>query len=45
MRRHSFAAAKDGGATMAFLAFPPTAELYYNTLPHTKPVPSPANFQ
>ena len=29
----------------AFLAFPPSAALYYQTLPHTKAVPSPANFQ
>ena len=29
----------------AFLAFPPSASLYYETLPHTKAVPSPANFQ
>jgi multiple sugar transport system substrate-binding protein len=28
-----------------FLEFPPSAFLYYQTLPHTKPVPSPANFQ
>ena len=28
-----------------FLAFPPSANLYYQTLPHTKAVPSPANFQ
>jgi multiple sugar transport system substrate-binding protein len=28
-----------------FLAFPPSAYLYYQTLPHTKAVPSPANFQ
>ena len=27
------------------LAFPPSANLYYQTLPHTKAVPSPANFQ
>ncbi len=29
----------------AFLAFPPSAFLYYETLPFTVPVPSPANFQ
>jgi multiple sugar transport system substrate-binding protein len=28
-----------------YLAFPPSAPLYYQTLPHTKAVPSPANFQ
>ncbi|MEO8882347.1 MAG: sugar ABC transporter substrate-binding protein, partial [Devosia sp.] len=28
-----------------FLAFPPSANLFYQTLPHTKAVPSPANFQ
>jgi multiple sugar transport system substrate-binding protein len=28
-----------------YLAFPPSAPLYYDTLPHTKAVPSPANFQ
>jgi len=28
-----------------FLAFPPSAHLYYETLPHTQAVPSPANFQ
>jgi len=28
-----------------FLAFPPSANLYYQTLAHTKAVPSPANFQ
>ncbi len=28
-----------------FLAFPPSAPLYYATLPHTHAVPSPANFQ
>ena len=28
-----------------FLAFPPSAPLYYASLPHTHPVPSPANFQ
>ena len=27
------------------LAFPPSAPLFYQTLPHTKAVPSPANFQ
>lgn len=36
---------KSAAETPAFLAFPPSAELYYQTLPHTKPVPSPANFQ
>jgi multiple sugar transport system substrate-binding protein len=28
-----------------FLSFPPSAHLYYETLPFTIPVPSPANFQ
>jgi multiple sugar transport system substrate-binding protein len=28
-----------------YLAFPPSAALFYQTLPHTKAVPSPANFQ
>jgi iron(III) transport system substrate-binding protein len=28
-----------------YLAFPPSAPLFYQTLPHTKAVPSPANFQ
>jgi multiple sugar transport system substrate-binding protein len=28
-----------------YLAFPPSAPLFYATLPHTKAVPSPANFQ
>lgn len=36
---------KSAAETEAFLAFPPSAHLYYQTLPHTKPVPSPANFQ
>ena len=36
---------KSAAETEAFLAFPPSAALYYQTLPHTKPVPSPANFQ
>lgn len=36
---------KSAAETEAFLAFPPSAYLYYQTLPHTKPVPSPANFQ
>jgi multiple sugar transport system substrate-binding protein len=36
---------KSAAETEAFLAFPPSANLYYQTLPHTKPVPSPANFQ
>jgi multiple sugar transport system substrate-binding protein len=29
----------------AFAEFPPSAALYYASLPHTKAVPSPANFQ
>jgi len=32
-------------ATPAFLAFPPSAALYYASLPNTEAVPSPANFQ
>ena len=36
---------KSAAETPAFLAFPPSAALYYQTLPHTIPVPSPANFQ
>jgi len=36
---------KSAAETEAFLAFPPSAALYYQTLPHTKAVPSPANFQ
>jgi multiple sugar transport system substrate-binding protein len=36
---------KSAAQTEAFLSFPPSAALYYETLPHTKPVPSPANFQ
>ena len=36
---------KAAAETAAFLAFPPSAPLYYQTLPHTLPVPSPANFQ
>jgi len=36
---------KSAAETEGFLAFPPSAELYYQTLPRTKPVPSPANFQ
>ena len=36
---------KSAAETPAFLAFPPSAALYYETLPHTIPVPSPANFQ
>ena len=36
---------KSAAETEAFLAFPPSASLYYQTLPHTLPVPSPANFQ
>jgi len=36
---------KSAAETPAFLAFPPSAALYYQTLPHTLPVPSPANFQ
>jgi multiple sugar transport system substrate-binding protein len=36
---------KSAAETPAFLSFPPSAALYYQTLPHTKAVPSPANFQ
>jgi len=36
---------KSAAETEAFLSFPPSAALYYQTLPHTKAVPSPANFQ
>jgi multiple sugar transport system substrate-binding protein len=36
---------KSAAETPGFLAFPPAAALYYQTLPHTKAVPSPANFQ
>ena len=36
---------KSAASTPAFLAFPPSANLYYETLPFTIPVPSPANFQ
>jgi multiple sugar transport system substrate-binding protein len=36
---------KSAAETPGFLAYPPSAPLYYQTLPHTLPVPSPANFQ
>ena len=36
---------KAAASTPDFLAFPPSANLFYQTLPHTKAVPSPANFQ
>jgi ABC-type sugar transport system, periplasmic component len=36
---------RSAASTEAFLAFPPSAALYYETLPNTLPVPSPANFQ
>jgi multiple sugar transport system substrate-binding protein len=36
---------KSAASTEAFLAFPPSAYLYYETLPITISVPSPANFQ
>jgi multiple sugar transport system substrate-binding protein len=36
---------KSAADSPAFLAFPPSAALYYQSLPHTIPVPSPANFQ
>src|SRR5258708_37387871 len=41
----SVPARKSAAETKEFLAFPPSAALYYQTLPHTLPVPSPANFQ
>jgi len=36
---------QSAASSEAFLAFPPSANLYYETLPITIPVPSPANFQ
>src|SRR3984957_140899 len=36
---------KSAAEAPGFLKFPPSAFLYYQTLPNTKPVPSPANFQ
>jgi multiple sugar transport system substrate-binding protein len=36
---------KSAAESPGFLKFPPSAFLYYQTLPNTKPVPSPANFQ
>jgi ABC-type glycerol-3-phosphate transport system substrate-binding protein len=36
---------KAAAQTPGFLSFPPSAALYYQTLPNTKAVPSPANFQ
>jgi multiple sugar transport system substrate-binding protein len=36
---------KSAAETPGFLTFPPSAALYYKTLPHALPVPSPANFQ
>lgn len=36
---------KSAASSEAFLSFPPSAFLYYETLPFTVPVPSPANFQ
>lgn len=36
---------KSAASTPAFLAFPPSANLYYETLPFAISVPSPANFQ
>ena len=36
---------KSAASTEGFLSFPPSAALYYQTLPDTKAVPSPANFQ
>jgi multiple sugar transport system substrate-binding protein len=36
---------KSAAETEAFLSYPPSAALYYASLPNTKPVPSPANFQ
>jgi multiple sugar transport system substrate-binding protein len=36
---------KSAAEDPAFLDFPPSAALYYQTLAHTRAVPSPANFQ
>jgi len=36
---------KSAAETPGFLAYPPSAPLYYASLPHTRAVPSPANFQ
>jgi ABC-type glycerol-3-phosphate transport system substrate-binding protein len=36
---------KSAADTPEFLAYPPSAKLYYASLPNTRPVPSPANFQ
>jgi multiple sugar transport system substrate-binding protein len=36
---------KSAADSPGFLAFPPSSSLYYQSLPHTVPVPSPANFQ
>lgn len=36
---------KSAAETASFLKFPPSAPLYYETLPSTHAVPSPANFQ
>ncbi|MEO8758933.1 MAG: sugar ABC transporter substrate-binding protein [Devosia sp.] len=36
---------KSAAEDPAFAQFPPSAGLYYASLPHTKAVPSPANFQ
>ncbi len=36
---------KSAAETPGFLAFPPNAALYYQTLPHTNAVPPPANFR
>ncbi|WP_236020889.1 ABC transporter substrate-binding protein [Devosia sediminis] len=36
---------RSAAETEGFLAFPPSAALYYETLPDTQAVPSPANFQ
>lgn len=36
---------KSAASTEAFLSFPPSAFLYYETLPFAHAVPSPANFQ
>ena len=36
---------KSAADNPAFMDFPPSAALYYASLPHTKAVPSPANFQ
>src|SRR5260370_18699172 len=36
---------KSAAETASFLAYPPSAALYYQTRPHTHPSPAPGNFQ